>query len=329
MHARNIYKKRLNFKDVINDHQNLRKYVSIDLSGEAKYDFKNPEALAELTKTLLQKDFNLKVDFPITRLVPTLPLRLNYILWIEDLLKAALPKTDDVVGIDIGTGASCIYPLLAAKQGWKIIATEADKESANIARKNVENNALSHAIDIREVSEADHLLVGVLDEAKTYHFCMCNPPFFELNSCPSNRTGKRPPPKNAITGTSTELSVSGGEVEFITKIIEESKVLKDKIMIYTTMVGRKCDIGVLKNRIREAKARSVVQGEFCQGNTTRWFLAWSYTFDLVDEKIVEEKKSKQATPIIWTLDEVSVKGVVDRLKELFTSLEVNILYLVS
>jgi RNA methyltransferase len=45
--------------------------------------------------------------------------RLNYIHWVEDLLRQRLPDAfpsmklgGDVTGIDIGTGASVIYPLL-------------------------------------------------------------------------------------------------------------------------------------------------------------------------------------------------------------------------
>ena len=77
---------------------------------------------------------------------PTLPQKLNYLHWIEDLLELELKPpppgspgssgggalgaaaagaagpdmTAGVVGIDIGTGASCIYPLLgtALHAGW-------------------------------------------------------------------------------------------------------------------------------------------------------------------------------------------------------------------
>lgn len=35
--------------------------------------------------------------------MPTLPLRLNYILWIEDLMKhASFNEMKEVIGIDIG-----------------------------------------------------------------------------------------------------------------------------------------------------------------------------------------------------------------------------------
>jgi len=68
------------------------------------FDFKNPEALKALTTTLLQKDFGLQVEIPSNRLVPTLPLRLNYLLWMEDLIGSLnKPKEEETRGADIGT----------------------------------------------------------------------------------------------------------------------------------------------------------------------------------------------------------------------------------
>jgi hypothetical protein len=64
-------------------------------------DFKDKASLRVLTTTLLEEDFGLKVEIPLDRLIPTLPLRLNYLLWIEDLLEIA-KITSNVNGIDIG-----------------------------------------------------------------------------------------------------------------------------------------------------------------------------------------------------------------------------------
>lgn len=64
-------------------------------------NFKDENTLRTLTKCLLHRDFELDVILPPDKLVPTLPLRLNYILWIEDILKVA-GITSNVTGIDIG-----------------------------------------------------------------------------------------------------------------------------------------------------------------------------------------------------------------------------------
>lgn len=98
-----------------------------------------------LSKTLLKRDFNLEVHFPQDSLIPTIPLRLNYILFIEDLLDVA--KSTNIKGIDIGTGASCIYPLIAArKNGWKMVGTDIDSNALQYAQQNVTDNKLDHLI---------------------------------------------------------------------------------------------------------------------------------------------------------------------------------------
>ena len=49
-------------------------------------DFSDPPALRELTCAVLERDFGLKVEIPLDKLIPAVPQRLNYIHWIEDLL---------------------------------------------------------------------------------------------------------------------------------------------------------------------------------------------------------------------------------------------------
>lgn len=67
-----------------------------------KFDFANQEGLRLLSTILLEKDFDLRVDLPVGKLVPTIPLRLNYLLWIEDLFNLNYDTPKKIKGIDIG-----------------------------------------------------------------------------------------------------------------------------------------------------------------------------------------------------------------------------------
>ncbi|XP_060521193.1 U6 small nuclear RNA (adenine-(43)-N(6))-methyltransferase [Cylas formicarius] len=283
MHPRNIYKKPPDFQQLALGYPEFRKYVKLDICGKVSFDFKDPDSLRVLSRTLLKKDFGLDVQIPREKLVPTIPLRLNYILWMEDLLDF-MQLGENIKGIDIGTGASCVYPLIAAKKNnWSMVGTEIDEKSVSFAKKNVESNKLSSLITIVRV-QPDTFLKGAVGN-DPYDFCMCNPPFFssfhEVHPFFKSRKIDRPRPKNAFVATANEVVSKGGEVEFIKHIIKESKELGDQLKLCSSMVGHKSSLPHLKAFLRELEVRSFKETEFCQGNTTRWGLAWTFcNFDL-------------------------------------------------
>lgn len=54
---------------------------------------------------------------------------------------------DELSHLFLGTGASCIYPLLGAqKNKWNFLATEVDSFSVGYAKKNVDANGLQEKI---------------------------------------------------------------------------------------------------------------------------------------------------------------------------------------
>ncbi|KAL1451417.1 hypothetical protein WDU94_005796 [Cyamophila willieti] len=179
MHPRNRYVVPPDFKQLAIEYPEFRKHLKPDLSGKLKFNFHDAEALRIFTTTLLHKDFGLTVDIPSHSLVPTLPLRLNYILWIEDLLNANQFQ-EPVHGIDIGTGASCVYPLLACRtNSWSMLALECDPLSVEYAQRNVQQNNLQKLISVKHTSSSNNSqLESYLDTNVSYVFTMCNPPFF-------------------------------------------------------------------------------------------------------------------------------------------------------
>ncbi|PRD20385.1 UNVERIFIED_CONTAM: mett-10 [Trichonephila clavipes] len=147
MHERNIYKNRPDFIKIATDYPEFRKYVDYDRKGKVRIDFTNTAALRALTKVLLKKDFNLSVEIPDGFLIPTIPQRLNYILWIEDLL-TAIPQNNEIVSaVDIGTGPCAILSLIGTKKNnWQFVSTETTDEAINWAEKNILINNLDSSI---------------------------------------------------------------------------------------------------------------------------------------------------------------------------------------
>lgn len=83
-----------------------------------RLNFKDPEAVRALTCTLLKEDFGLSIEIPLERLIPTVPLRLNYIHWVEDLTGGqGSPRR----GIDIGTPRSIMQNCVPGAKRARVV----------------------------------------------------------------------------------------------------------------------------------------------------------------------------------------------------------------
>ncbi|XP_015110318.1 U6 small nuclear RNA (adenine-(43)-N(6))-methyltransferase [Diachasma alloeum] len=297
MHPRNKYKVEPNFKELAEIYPEFKQHLVTDLTGKLKFNFKNPESLRVLAQVLLKHDFGLSVDIPPSKLVPALPLRLNYILWIEDLLNHS--KISDVHGLDVGTGAVAIYPLLCAKTlGWRMTGTEIDPSSITSAVATVKQNNLDNLIQISPAEKAT-VFKAAIDRGNSYDFSMCNPPFFDADKM-DDRKVKKMAPRNATTGSEGELVTEGGERSFVLKMIDESLEIKEKIKIYTTMIGHKSSLGFFKRKFRERGIENFTWTEFCQGHTKRWGIAWGF--------LDRDKIDLKSAPFIRTRSEVRRGG---------------------
>ncbi|KAF8814974.1 S-adenosyl-L-methionine dependent methyltransferase, partial [Phlegmacium glaucopus] len=108
-----------------------------------------------LTEAIMFCHVGITLRIPENRLCPPshhMDHRLNYILWIQDIVHAhdyvlGNPRRR-VQGIDIGTGSTAIYPLLGCKlePEWKFVATELDDISYDCANENVSRNNMQSRI---------------------------------------------------------------------------------------------------------------------------------------------------------------------------------------
>ncbi|GAA5827906.1 hypothetical protein JCM11251_007724 [Rhodosporidiobolus azoricus] len=263
--------------------------------GGSTIDWKDAAAVRSLTSALLERDFQLKVALPEDRLCPMVPSRLEYVLFVLRLVLAtfdapsASSTLPSLVGLDIGTGASCIYPLLAQRTysrtssssstRLKMLATDIDPRSLSYARRNVAQNGLEKEIEVFEVVQEDKVFPEkVINNAERIDFTMCNPPFYASeDEISSSLTAKELDPFAVCTGASNELLTQGGEVAFVSRMIEESLELgKDKIRWFTSLLGKFSSIAPLVELLKSQNiANYAVTPLPPQGQTTRWLIAWS------------------------------------------------------
>jgi 23S rRNA (adenine1618-N6)-methyltransferase len=109
-------------------------------------------------------------------------------------------------------------------------------------------------------------------------FSMCNPPFYESKAeMLTSAASKQRPPFTACTGSETEMVTPGGEVAFVSRMIEESLVLKDRVQWYTSMLGKFSSLGAVIKFLKEKGVDNYAVTEFVQGSKTRrWGIAWSF-----------------------------------------------------
>lgn len=213
-----------------------------------------------------------------------------------------------------------------------MIALETNPESVHSAERNVAANNLTDFIRVIS-QDSESAIFGKLDDDFRRHqfdFTMCNPPFFDSHNdqdfANNNRTGNRPDPKNAKTGSYDELTVSGGEYEFVKKIIDESAQLRQTVKIFTTMLGHKSSLLRLLRHLATCNITNVTQTEFGQGNTTRWGVAWSFQAKLFLRKVPAYGASIVANKLFrYTVaDDECLANTYHRLEVLFKQIDLTL-----
>lgn len=216
-----------------------------------------------------------------------MPVRWNYIRWIQELLDTTSGSYSDrydperdAVGLDIGVGASCIYPLLACstRPNWRMAGTDIDQHSLDFARQNVELNNLNKRTKLA-LSTTDSPLIP-LDAMKMEEldFVMTNPPFYSsAQDMRSSYISKEAPPSAICTGAENEMICPGGDVGFVSRILEESVKLRDRVQWYTAMLGKISSlqqvVAMLKERNITNFAVTCLQAGY---KTKRWAVGWSF-----------------------------------------------------
>lgn len=287
MHRRNIFRKEPDFKKLALEYQELKPFISVSAKNKLKFDFKNPDALRSLTCILLHKYFQKKITLAPDRMIPAVPQRLNYICWVEDLVRLLEVQNSDlkVCGLDIGTGASCIFPILACHRNpaWSFVGVDADEKSYEFAVINVQQNYMDNRIRLMKINKDQELydIVSRTDIPYPLTFIMCNPPFFEQEydvTIEMNTNIVSRPKSSANTSEGIESVVSGGEIAFVGRMLEASQNLKQEVTIYTSMLGRKQSLIHFKQTLSSLSDENLTWtwAELCQGKTIRYAIAWSF-----------------------------------------------------
>ena len=241
-----------------------------------------------------------------------------------------------------GSGASCIYSLLATRlhPNWIMMTHDTDFRSLDFAQENVTRNQLENSIQIRHNSTPFLLPFSLFLNSCPPHefhqtqessissipstssplspltlpplfisFVMTNPPFYESEEeLTRNRINKDKAPSGSGIGSFSEMITSGGEIGFVTRLIQESIIWGSTVGWYTSMIGSKRNWKILQGDLeRQSNIGKVIAKMFTQGQTTRYMLAWrvhtkknssaSSTFSTSSSSTMLHSKKKSPPPL--------------------------------
>lgn len=291
LHTRNLHRNSYDFEKLISCVPELKHYVFTNSYGNLTINFSIPKAVKLLNKALLLHFYEVKNwDIPDENLCPPIPGRADYIHYIADLLaetNGEIPKGISVKCLDIGTGANLVYPLIAHQSyGWEMLGTDINKKSLDNAQSILDANPeFSSKIQLKFQPDSNFIFKNILNSDDKFTFSMCNPPFHDseesamkgnLRKTKNLKNSKVQKPNLNFSGQQSELWCDGGELAFISKMIEESILYSSQILWFTCLVSKKENLFKLNSLLKKTKAVEVKTIDMAQGQKVSRILAWTF-----------------------------------------------------
>lgn len=272
------------FLKLIKEYPELKKYLilknkdeeDIEKCEEISFDWSNNNLSLLMTKCILNYYFNIKYyDIPNNFLIPPVPSRLNYINVIQSLL--SLFKVDDkneIIGVDIGTGANIIYPILGSEvYKWKFICSEINDEAFKNGERIINKNNLENRIKVIKQKYKYNIFFGILNREKKYTFTMCNPPYYDFQDEIKIEDGKRDCEYNF-----DEIYYKNGEIGFFERYFEESIYFSKNVFLFSFLIGKKSNAEKIFDKIVNTKDSIKIcdMKRIKNGNNIRYIIYWSF-----------------------------------------------------
>ncbi|TRX56907.1 23S rRNA (adenine(1618)-N(6))-methyltransferase RlmF [Thalassomonas sp. M1454] len=293
LHQRNLHNKGYDFAKLIKSFPKLAKFTKANAYGNTSIDYSKPEAVKTLNAALLYTYYDISNwSLPEGALCPPIPGRVDYIHYIADLVKA---KNKTIRLLDIGTGASGIYPILACQiYNWDCVASDINLDSIENVQSIISANPnMKGSLTLKHQLDQNKIFTGIISKDEIFDVSVCNPPFHaslndamkgsmrKVNNLARSRGEKVNISDNAKTtlnfgGQGAELWCKGGEQLFLKKMINESKLFATQCRWFTSLVSKIENIKPAKKQLLKLGAIDVKEIEMQQGNKTTRILAWTF-----------------------------------------------------
>ena len=292
LHPRNPHRFRYDFEQLISVCPDLKNFVFVNEHKAETIDFSNPEAVKTLNKALLISNYDIQNwEIPANYLCPPIPGRADYIHYIADLLadsnNGIIPEGETVIGLDIGIGSNCIYPIIGnSAYGWSFVGTDIDENALQNCKIIIGNNPkLIDAISLQSQIESRFIFKNIILPEDKFAFTICNPPFHnsaeeaaksalrKLNTLNDTKTAKA---VLNFGGQNAELWCNGGEIGFITQMIYESAKYPMQCFWFTTLVSKKDNLKSIYKILNKVSAVEIKTIDMTQGHKISRIVAWTF-----------------------------------------------------
>ena len=289
LHPRNRYQGRYDFARLLQAEPDLSAFLAMNEHGERAIDFADANALKTLNRALLKDWYGIVGwNIPENSLCPPVPGRADYLHYLADLLagsnQARTPKKKSVQILDIGTGSSCIYPLLGVSEyQWQFVASDINATSLTHAKSLLDvNPRLAQQIQLRLQTSPDAIFENIVLDDEWFDLSMCNPPFH--TSLAEAREGTQRKWQNLgkenthlnFGGQDAELWCAGGELAFIQRMIKESAAISTRCFWFTTLVSKSTSLPGIYSALKQAKVADHKTIAMSQGNKQSRLVAWTF-----------------------------------------------------
>ncbi|WP_151174058.1 23S rRNA (adenine(1618)-N(6))-methyltransferase RlmF [Pseudoalteromonas ruthenica] len=287
MHPKNRHANGYDFDALCRSLPSLENHIITRRDGQPSIDFSDPNALKTLNQALLKHHYHIDIwDLPSGFLCPPVPGRADYVHHLHDLLAndSGLDVAHHKVRVlDVGTGASLIYPILGHKLfNWQFVASDIDPQSVKLAKQLAQLNQLP--IKVQQQKRPSSYFNGIVKAQDTLVATLCNPPFHDSEQSAQagserkwrNLKGQAKGAHLNFGGRANELWCQGGELGFVRDMILESSHYAEQVLWFSSLISKKDNLRALKNTLRKAGAINIEVVNMALGQKVSRFLAWSF-----------------------------------------------------
>lgn len=306
LHPRNKNRASYDLQRLVSVHPSLSKFIITNKFGNNTINFSDPKAVKQLNIALLKDNYGLDFwDFDDKNLCPPIPGRADYLHYIADLLSQnngnKIPTGQSIKGLDIGTGATLIYPIIGTSEySWSFLASDVSKNSIESSQNIIEKNTTLNSIELRWQNNPTSFFKNILSENDGVDFTMCNPPFHankEEATKGTNRKIKNLTGKNNrktvlnFAGATNELIYEGGEIAFIDGMLHESKNFAKQCLWFTTLVSKEANLPKIESIIKEIQPAHFKIIPMATGNKITRIIAWTFLSEKEQKDWVKKRWS--------------------------------------